>query len=112
MNKFKVGDIVKFYDTSESEGIQGIPMVFEEATNYIESIYTGIIKHGDIYCKNQEAIKIILIKNNIIVVEYKDEHNNQVRLAFPSKYLVFIKRPAKWANQKLRTLLETKNFNI
>jgi len=118
MNEFKIGDIVEFYNTDKSYAYKEVPADHTTPTEYIRMNHRGIIKSGEPYYDTRLPIIIKFIDkiSDIIVVEYTDTTNlqNKVTKAFWSKYITFVKRPhkGKWANQKLRTLLETKNFNI
>lgn len=118
MNEFKIGDIVEFYNTDKTKPYQAIPHDFANTTEHIRMNHRGIIKYGDAYYNTKIPIRIKFIDkiNGIIAVEYTEisGQQNKVTLAFWAKYIKLVKRPqkGKWANQKLRTLLETKNFNI
>lgn len=114
MNKFKVGDIVKFYDQNEVSKTQQIPRSFSNYTQEIERDFPNQIKHGQTTYRTDHPITVTFIIGDIVVVEYTSDLYNKTRLAFPKEHLILIKSKnrGKWANQKLRTLLETKNFNI
>ena len=93
MNKFKIGDIIKFPETRRFEHYC-IPTNFIcEGFEQMLGFQDGSIMLGGTYKK--EFAKIIAVGTDklkgIYLVEHKDQNDKTLKLAWKEKYLILVK---------------------